>query len=57
LDKGIDAAIWGAREPSQVTFEDVSGWSLSDEAIEEIEQIVTEEVEEPVSPAFMAPPE
>lgn len=57
LDKGVDAAIWGARKPSQVTFKDVFGWHLSDEGIEEIEAIVAEEVEEPVSPAFMAPPE
>lgn len=57
LDKGIDAAIWGARKPSQVTFKNVFGWNLSDEALAEIEEIVADEVEEPVSPAFMAPPE
>lgn len=57
LDKGIDAAIWGARKPSQVTFKNVFGWNLSDEAIAEMEEIVASEVEEPVSPAFMAPPE
>lgn len=57
LDKGIDAAIWGARKPSQVTFENVFGWQLSDNEIKEIEKIVQETVEEPVSPAFMAPPE
>lgn len=57
LDKGVDAAIWGARKPEQVTFSDVFGWELSDEAILKIEEIVSEEVEEPVSPAFMAPPE
>lgn len=57
LDKGVDAAIWGARKPSQVTFKEVFGWSISDEQIQEIEDIVSEEVEDPVSPAFMAPPE
>lgn len=57
LDKGVDAAIWGARKPAQVTFDNVFGWELSVEAINEIEQIVAEEVEAPISPAFMAPPE
>ncbi len=57
LDKGVDSAIWGARKPEQVTFENVFGWELNDQQVREIEQIVEEMVEEPVSPAFMAPPE
>ncbi len=57
LDKGVDSAIWGARKPSQVTFKEVFGWSLSEDQIAEIEEIVANEVEEPISPAFMAPPE
>ena len=57
LDKGVDSAIWGARKPEQVTFENVFGWKLNDQQVREIEQIVEEMVEEPVSPAFMAPPE
>ena len=57
LDKGVDSAIWGARKPEQVTFENVFGWNLTREQVEEIEQIVEATVENPVSPAFMAPPE
>lgn len=56
LDKGIDSAIWGARKPEQVTFDQVFGWELNDQQVREIERIVEETVENPVSPAFMAPP-
>ena len=57
LDKGVDSAIWGARRPEQVTFDEVAGWQLMEKQIEEIESIVEETVENPVAPAFMAPPE
>jgi len=57
LDKGIDSAIWGARKPEQVTFEKVFGWELTEQQVSEVEKIVEETVENPVSPAFMAPPE
>ncbi len=57
LDKGVDSAIWGARNPGQVTFDRVTGWKLTPAQLEEVEGIVEEAVEEPVSPAFMQPPE
>ncbi len=57
LDKDIDAAIWGARKPDQVTFNEVFGWHLSDEQLETMEKIVNDNIEKPISPAFMAPPE
>jgi len=57
LDKGVDSAIWGARNPEQVTFDEAFGWKLSKQQVAEIEQMVEETVENPVSPAFMAPPE
>ena len=57
LDKGVDSAIWGAREPEQVIFEDVFGWKMTDNQVKEIEKIVENIVDDPVSPAFMAPPE
>lgn len=57
LDKGVDSAIWGARRPEQVTFDQVTGWQLSPKQLREIERIVEQTVENPVSPAFMAPPE
>lgn len=57
LDKGVDSAIWGARRPEQVTFDRVAGWKLNKQQLQEIEQLVEETVENPVTPAFMAPPE
>lgn len=57
LDKGVDSAIWGARRPEQVTVDEVDGWKLTEKELREIEQIVEEIVDEPVAPAFMAPPE
>lgn len=57
LDKGVESAIWGARNPEQVTFDEVFGWELSGQQVKQIEHIVEETVENPVSPAFMAPPE
>lgn len=56
LDMGVDAAIWGARRPAQVTFNEVIGWKLSDDDLRKIEEIVEESVHEELSPAFMAPP-
>jgi aryl-alcohol dehydrogenase-like predicted oxidoreductase len=57
LDKKVDSAIWGARKPQQVTFDEVFGWELTGQQVREVEQIVESTVEDPVSPAFMAPPE
>lgn len=57
LDKGVDSAIWGARHPGQVTFDQAMGWQLSKQQLREIEQIAEDTVKDPVSPAFMAPPE
>lgn len=57
LDKGVDSAIWGARRPEQVTFDEVAGWQLTENQIQEIENIVEETVDNPIAPAFMAPPE
>jgi aryl-alcohol dehydrogenase-like predicted oxidoreductase len=57
LDRGIESAIWGARRPEQVTFNEVFGWELTENQVKEIEGIVEDTVENPVSPAFMAPPE
>ncbi|TYP94756.1 putative oxidoreductase [Fodinibius salinus] len=57
LDKGIDSAIWGARKPEQVTFDNAFGWKFSHKQVKGVEEIVETIVEDPVSPAFMAPPE
>ena len=57
LDQGVDVALSGARNPDQLDpVEKVSGWSLSDEALDEIDRILDETIEDPVGPEFMAPP-
>jgi aryl-alcohol dehydrogenase-like predicted oxidoreductase len=56
LDTGITSAIWGARNPEQVTVEDVFGWKLNDKDLDEIQAIVDEHITDPVGPEFMAPP-
>lgn len=57
LDKGVHSAIWGARSPEQVTFDEVIGWKLSKRQVREIQEIVENTVSDPIAPAFMAPPE
>jgi aryl-alcohol dehydrogenase-like predicted oxidoreductase len=58
LDSGITSALWGARRPDQLDAVDgVSGWSIDRATRAEIEQILLEEITDPVGPEFMAPPE
>ena len=58
LDIGITSALWGARRPSQLAAIDgVSGWSVDPETRMEIENILHEEIIDPVGPEFMAPPD
>jgi len=57
LDQGVETALWGARNPSQVEpFDKVMGWNLNEEDIKRIEQIIKETIKDPVGPEFMAPP-
>jgi aryl-alcohol dehydrogenase-like predicted oxidoreductase len=57
LDRGITAALWGARHPSQLAPVDgVSGWHLDDAAMAEIDRILRDTITDPVGPEFMAPP-
>ena len=57
LDQGITTALWGARHPSQLQqIDEVFGWSLDDSAKAEIDRILSEEIQDPVGPEFMAPP-
>jgi len=57
LDQGVDVALWGARRPDQLdAVEQVSGWSLTDDDLDEIDRILDETIEDPVGPDFMAPP-
>ncbi|MCK5391366.1 MAG: aldo/keto reductase [Deltaproteobacteria bacterium] len=58
LDKAdSDIALWGARRPSQLEpLDDFFGWSLDESAFQEIDNILSETIKDPVGPEFMAPP-
>jgi aryl-alcohol dehydrogenase-like predicted oxidoreductase len=57
LDQGVDVALWGARTPDQLDpVDEVSGWSLTDDDLADIDRILDETIEDPVGPEFMAPP-
>ncbi|HKJ21639.1 MAG TPA: aldo/keto reductase [Gammaproteobacteria bacterium] len=57
LDHGAGTALWGARRPDQLqAVAEVSGWSLDDSALTEIDRILRETVTDPIGPEFMAPP-
>jgi aryl-alcohol dehydrogenase-like predicted oxidoreductase len=54
---GVSAALWGARHPEQLDpVDQVMGWSLSSDAMHEIDGIIRANVTDPVGPEFMAPP-
>jgi aryl-alcohol dehydrogenase-like predicted oxidoreductase len=57
LDQGITTALWGARHAAQLQpVDEVFGWSLDASAKAEINQILREQITDPVGPEFMAPP-
>lgn len=57
LDKGVNIALWGARQPEQVeNIEMALGWKLSSEDFKEIDHILAETISKPIGPEFMAPP-
>ncbi|MGA7328169.1 MAG: aldo/keto reductase [Rhodomicrobium sp.] len=57
LDAGNTIALWGARRPDQLApVNDALGWSLDEDAERAVDRILTETVEDPVGPEFMAPP-
>ena len=58
LDKAdSDIALWGARRPSQLEpLDNIFGWSLDESAFKEIDNILSETIDDPVGPEFMAPP-
>jgi aryl-alcohol dehydrogenase-like predicted oxidoreductase len=58
LDKGADIALWGARNPGQLNvIDDMMGWNLDANAMKEIDNIIAQEITNPVGPEFMAPPD
>ncbi|HEY0234206.1 MAG TPA: aldo/keto reductase [Afipia sp.] len=57
LDQGPTIALWGARRPDQLDpVHDIEGWHIDDAAKRDIDAILTRNIADPVSPAFMAPP-
>jgi len=57
LDQGITTALWGARHPAQLfAVDEVSGWHIAKNVMEEIDRILRETITEPIGPEFMAPP-
>ena len=58
LDQGPTIALWGARRPDQLEpVSDIDGWRIDDDTRREIDAILARCIADPVSPAFMAPPE
>lgn len=58
LDRGVEVALWGARKPEQLDpVDEIDGWSLNDDTLAEIDRILNSQVQDPVGPEFMAPPE
>jgi len=54
---GVTSALWGARHPGQLDpIGDVMGWRLDNDALGEIDRIVSQTVTDPIGPEFMAPP-
>lgn len=57
LDQGVDIALWGARRPDQLDpIDGAMDWSLTGPGKDAIEHILSETINDPVGPEFMAPP-
>ncbi len=53
----VTVALWGARDPQQLTpVSAIDGWKLDAAALKAIDEIVRDFVTDPVGPEFMAPP-
>ena len=58
LDGGPTVALWGARRPDQLdAIAEVTGWSLDESSMREIDRILHDTITRPVGPEFMAPPQ
>jgi aryl-alcohol dehydrogenase-like predicted oxidoreductase len=57
LDQGPTIALWGARRPEQLEpLAEIEGWRIDEGSRREIGAILGRTINDPVSPAFMAPP-
>jgi aryl-alcohol dehydrogenase-like predicted oxidoreductase len=53
---GVSAALWGAKRPEQLAAVDgVMGWGLDPRALDALEEIVRQEVRDPVGPEYLTP--
>ena len=58
LDQGSDIALWGARRPDQLNpINELWGWSLNQQDIIIINNLINTTVSNPTGPEFMAPAE
>jgi aryl-alcohol dehydrogenase-like predicted oxidoreductase len=58
IDQGPAIALWGARHPGQLDpIDDIEGWHIDEATRREIDTILERYIVDPISPAFMAPPE
>ena len=58
LDQGQTIALWGARRPEQLLpLEQIAGWRIDEQGARKIEAILAGCINDPASPAFMAPQE
>jgi aryl-alcohol dehydrogenase-like predicted oxidoreductase len=58
LDQGPTIALWGARRPDQLDpVAGIAGWQIEERTKVDIDAILARCITDPVSPAFMAPPE
>jgi aryl-alcohol dehydrogenase-like predicted oxidoreductase len=57
LDHGAQIALWGGRRPDQMDpVPEIMGWHLDKGAMDAIDAILQETIQDPVGPEFMAPP-
>jgi aryl-alcohol dehydrogenase-like predicted oxidoreductase len=55
---GVSVALWGARHPAQLApLQDVLGWTLDEEALRYVDEVIAHCVRDAIGPEFMAPPE
>ncbi|ACD82438.1 aldo/keto reductase [Candidatus Methylacidiphilum infernorum] len=53
---GVSIVLWGARHPNQIKEAlGSTGWTISQEDLQQVELILTQTIPQPIGPEFMAP--